>query len=62
MYKNNNNSLIISVIKNNLSKISNTLEGIIELNYTHKHEKFNKHIINAFAELKLAMMCIENHV
>lgn len=56
------NNLIISVIKNNLSKISNTLENIIELNYTHRHEEFNKHIINAFAEIKLAMVCIENHV
>ena len=56
------NNLIISVIKDNLSKISNTLESIIELNYTHKHEKFNKHIINAFAEIKLAMICIENRV
>lgn len=56
------NKLIISVIKDNLSKISNTLESIIELNYTHRHEEFNKHIINAFAEIKLAMVCIENHV
>lgn len=59
MYKNNP---IISVIKNNLSKISKLLEGIIELNYSHRHEEFNKHIINAFAEIRLAMMCIENHV
>ena len=56
------NKLIISVIKDNLSKISNTLESKIELNYTHRHEEFNKHIINAFAEIKLAMVCIENHV
>ena len=56
------NNLIISAIKNNLSKISKLLEGIIELNYSHRHEEFNKHIINAFAELKLAMVCIENHV
>lgn len=56
------NNLIISAIKNNLSKISNTLENIVELNYTHRHEEFNKHIINAFAEIKLAMVCIENHV
>ena len=56
------NKLIISVIKDNLSKISNTLESIIELNYIHRHEEFNKHIINAFAEIKLAMVCIENHV
>ena len=52
---------IISAIKNNLSKISKLLEGIIELNYSHRHEEFNKHIINAFAEIKLAMVCIENH-
>lgn len=56
------NNLIISAIKNNLSKISKSLEGIIELNYSHRHEEFNKHIINAFAEIKLAMVCIENHV
>ena len=56
------NNIIISVIKNNLSKISKLLEGIIELNYSHRHEEFNKHIINAFAEIKLAMVCIENHV
>ncbi len=56
------NNLIISVIKDNLSKISNTLESIVELNYTHRHEEFNKHIINAFAEIRLAMVCIENHV
>ena len=31
------NNLIISVIKNNLSKISKLLEGIIELNYSHRH-------------------------
>ena len=57
-----NSSIIISVIKDNLSKISKLLEGIIELNSSHKHEEFNKHIINAFAEIKLAMVCIENHV
>ena len=57
-----NSSPIISVIKNNLSKISNTLENIVELNYSHRHEEFNKHIINAFAEIKLAVVCIENHV
>lgn len=57
-----NNNPIISTIKNNLSKISKLLEGIIELNYSHRHEEFNKHIINAFAEIKLAMVCIENHV
>ena len=57
-----NNNPIISAIKNNLSKISNTLENIVELNYSHRHEEFNKHIINAFAEIKLAMVCVENHV
>ena len=57
-----NNSIIISAIKNNLSKISKLLEGIIELNYSHRHEEFNKHIINAFAELKLAMVCIDNNI
>lgn len=56
------NNLIVSVIKNNLSEISNTLESIVELNYSHRHEEFNKHIINSFAEIKLAMVCIENHV
>lgn len=56
------NNLIISAIKNNLFKISKLLEGIIELNYSHRHEEFNKHITNAFAEIKLAMVCIENHV
>ena len=56
------NNPIISAIKNNLSKISKLLKGIIELNYSHRHEEFNKHIINAFAEIKLAMVCIENHV
>ena len=56
------NNLIISAIKNNLSKISKLLEGIVELNYSHRHEEFNKHIINAFAEIRLAMVCIENHV
>ena len=56
------NNLIISVIKDNLSKISKLLEGIIGLNYSHRHEEFNKHIINAFAEIKLAMVCIDNHV
>ena len=57
-----NNNLIISAIKNNLSKISKLLEGIIELNYSHRHEEFNKHIINAFAEIKLAMVCIDNNI
>ena len=56
------NNIIISAIKNNLSKISKLLEGIIELNYSHKHEEFNKHIINAFAEIKLAMVCIDNNI
>ena len=59
MYKNN---LMVSVIKSNLSKISKLLEGIIELNYSHRHEEFNKHIINAFAEIKLAMVCIDNNI
>ena len=58
----NSNSTIILTIKNNLFKISKLLVGIIELNYSHRHEEFNKHIINAFAEIKLAMVCIENHV
>ena len=57
-----NNNPIISAIKNNLSKIFKLLEGIIELNYSHRHEEFNKHIINAFAELKLAMVCIDNNI
>ena len=56
------NNLIISVIKNNLSKISNILENIVELNYSHKHEEFNKHIINAFDEIKLAIVCIDNNI
>lgn len=56
------NNIIVSVIKSNLSKISKLLEGIIELNYSHRHEEFNKHIINAFAELKLAMVCIDNNI
>jgi len=56
------NNLIISIIKSNLSKISKLLEGIIELNYSHRHEEFNKHIINAFAELKLAIVCIDNNI
>ena len=57
-----NSSIIISAIKNNLSKMSKLLEGIIELNYSHRHEEFNKHIINAFAEIKLAMVCIDNNI
>ena len=56
------NILIVLVIKDNLSKISKLLKGIIEFNYSHRHEEFNKHIINAFAEIKLAIVCIENHV
>ena len=56
------NNLIISAIKNSLSKISKLLEGIIELNYSHRHEEFNKHIINAFAEIKLAMVYIDNNI
>ena len=58
----NKNNPIISVIKSNLSKISKLLEEIMELNYSHRHEEFNKHIINAFAELKLAMVCIDNNI
>ena len=58
----NSNSTIILTIKNNLFKISKLLAGIIELNYTYRHEEFNKHIINVFAEIKLAMVCIENHL
>lgn len=57
-----NNNPIISAIKNSLSKISKLLEGIIELNYSHRHEEFNKHIINAFAEIKLAMVYIDNNI
>lgn len=57
-----NNNPIVSAIKNNLSKTSKLLESIIELNYTHRHEEFNKRIINAFAEIKLAMVCVENHI
>ena len=55
------NNPIISVIKDNLSKISKLLEGIIELNYSHRHEEFNKHIINAFAELNLALVYMNRH-
>ena len=58
MYKNNP---IISVIKNNLSNIIKLLEEIKELNYSYKHEEFTKHIVSAFVELKLAMVCIDNH-
>lgn len=58
------NNPIISVIKNNLYEISNTLKSMVELNYSHRHEEFNKHIINAFAEIKLAIVyresCIDN--
>ena len=56
------NNPIISVIKDNLSNIIKLLEEIKELNYSHRHEEFNKHIINAFAELKLAMVCIDNNI
>lgn len=56
------NNLIISVIKDNLSNIIKLLEEIKELNYSYKHEEFTKHIVSAFAEIKLAMVCIENHV
>ena len=56
------NNLIISAIKNNFFFFFFLLEGIIELNYSHRHEEFNKHIINAFAEIKLAMVCIDNNI
>lgn len=59
MHKNNP---IISVIKNNLSNIIKLLEEIKELNYSYKHEEFTKHIVSAFVEIKLAMICIENRV
>lgn len=55
------NNLIVSVIKSDLSKIYKLLEGIMELNYSHRHEEFNKHIINAFAELKLALVYMNRH-
>ena len=55
------NNLIISVIKGNLSNIIKLLEEIKELNYSYKHEDFTKHIVSAFVELKLAMVCIDNH-
>ena len=58
MHKNN---LIISVIKDNLSNIIKLLEEIKELNYSYKHEDFTKRIVSAFVELKLAMVCIDNH-
>ena len=54
-----NNNLIVLVIKRNLSKISKLLKGIIELNYTYRHEEFSKHIINAFVEIKLAMIYLD---
>ena len=57
----NKNNLIISVIKNNLSNIIKLLEEIKELNYSYKHEDFTKHIINAFIELKLALVYINRH-
>ena len=55
------NNLIVSVIKSNLSKISKLLEGIIELNYSYKHEDFTKHIVSAFVELNLALVYINMH-
>ena len=55
------NNPIISVIKDNLSNIIKLLEEIKELNYSYKHEDFTKHIVSAFIELKLAMVCIDNH-
>lgn len=55
------NNPIISVIKGNLSNIIKLLEEIKELNYSYKHEDFTKHIVSAFIELKLAMVCIDNH-
>ena len=58
MYKNNP---IISVIKDNLSNIIKLLEEIKELNYSHKHEDFTKHIVSAFVELKLGLIYINTH-
>ena len=55
------NNPIISVIKDNLSNIIKLLEEIKELNYSYKQEDFTKHIVSAFVELKLAMVCIDNH-
>ena len=55
------NNLIISVIKDNLSNIIKLLEEIKELNYSYKHEDFTKHIINAFIELKLALVYMNRH-
>lgn len=55
------NNLIISVIKDNLSNIIKLLEEIKELNYSHKHEDFTKHIVSAFVELKLALVYINMH-
>ena len=57
----NKNNLIISVIKDNLSNIIKLLEEIKELNYSYKHEDFTKHIINAFIELKLALVYMNRH-
>jgi len=54
-------SPIILAIKNNLFKVSKLLQGIMELNYSHSNKEFHKHIVNAFAEIKLAMVCIDNH-
>ena len=58
MYKNNP---IISVIKDNLSSIIKLLEEIKELNYSHRHEDFTKHIVSAFVELKLALVYMNRH-
>ena len=55
-------SLIILAIKNNLFKASKLLQGIMELNYSHSNKEFHKHIVNAFAEIKLAMVCIDNNI
>lgn len=60
MNKNSSNPIILA-IKNNLFKISKLLEGIMELNYSHSNKEFHKHTVNAFAEIKLAMVCIDNH-
>ena len=63
MYRNRDNknniiNHIVFVIKYNLYKITKLLIAILALNYTYKHEEFNKHILNAFAEIKLAMACV----
>ena len=63
MYRNRDNknniiNTIVFVIKYNLYKIAKLLIAILALNYTYKHEESNKHILNAFAEIKLAMACV----